>query len=201
MGSHVLDLHHGRRLRLCDPATVLRKTIVLAIVGLLFAAAWPRTACASEADSSGDADLPRWNVGDPIPEGYRAAHDLKLAKLGGAILASSYAFDVAVYLVGVATCSSAWDGFMGGDGSATCNPAPSSPLLIPLAGPWIVLARPHIDSGTVFWLSLSGAGQAAGAGLLAYSLLLPQYKLVPREDIAVGFAPIGHGGLAMSGQF
>jgi hypothetical protein len=168
-------------------------------------AVWSSAPNARGDDGDGKAPtVATWKHGDPVPEGYRAVRKLALTKLSATLLAGSYAFAVAVHVTLLFTCSSAFDRLMGGGGSTPhCNPPPSStwPLLIPLAGPWVTLASTHANDGTAFWLSLSGAGQIAGAAVLAYSFLAPQYKLVPLDGATIAPAPIGDGGLMVSGRF
>jgi hypothetical protein len=184
----------------------VRNRAIATVVGAALSLAVWSSASNARGDDGDDRPpaVATWKHGDPVPEGYRAVRKHALTKLGGALLVGSYAFAVAVHFTLLLTCSSAFDRFMGGTGSTpTCNPAPSStwPLLIPLAGPWVTLASTNVNYGTVFWLSLSGAGQIAGATVLAYSFLAPQYKLVPLYRAMIAPAPIGDGGLMVSGRF
>lgn len=81
------------------------------------------------------------------------------------------------------------------------NPAA---LLIPVAGPWIHLAKSRPSAASAVKLSLLGAGQAVGLGMLLGSIAMPAQVLVPvkrGQRVQVGVAPlIGPEGVGISIQ-
>jgi hypothetical protein len=92
--------------------------------------------------------------------------------------------------------------------TAVANPlAPPDAAAAPppgfLAMPDTRLARiGKYDYGSVFYTAVSIPGQLIGAGLWIYGSARPGTRLVPMENGAmVSFAPIGSGGVALSGRF
>ncbi|WP_437538098.1 hypothetical protein WME79_19540 [Sorangium sp. So ce726] len=85
----------------------------------------------------------------------------------------------------------------------SANPAS---LLIPLAGPWIHLATGRPTAASAVGLSLLGAGQAVGLGMLLGGVAMPRQVRVPLhrgQVLQVGAAPLvtpGGLGLSISGS-
>ncbi|WP_437718427.1 hypothetical protein WMF45_19580 [Sorangium sp. So ce448] len=85
----------------------------------------------------------------------------------------------------------------------SANPAS---LLIPLAGPWIHLGTGRPTAASAVGLSLLGAGQAVGLGMLLGGIAMPPQVRVPLQRgqvLQVGAAPIvtpGGLGLSISGS-
>ncbi|WP_437803023.1 hypothetical protein [Sorangium sp. So ce693] len=85
----------------------------------------------------------------------------------------------------------------------SANPAS---LLIPLAGPWIHLGTGRPTAASAVGLSLLGAGQAVGLGMLLGGVAMPRQLRVPLQRgqvLQVGAAPLvtpGGLGLSISGS-
>ncbi|WP_437767761.1 hypothetical protein WMF27_17310 [Sorangium sp. So ce281] len=85
----------------------------------------------------------------------------------------------------------------------SANPAS---LLIPLAGPWIHLGTGRPTAASAVGLSLLGAGQAVGLGMLLGGIAMPSQVRVPLQRgqvLQVGAAPLvtpGGLGLSISGS-
>ncbi|WP_438044045.1 hypothetical protein [Sorangium sp. So ce128] len=85
----------------------------------------------------------------------------------------------------------------------SANPAS---LLIPLAGPWIHLGTGRPTAASAVGLSLLGAGQAVGLGMLLGGIAMPRQVRVPLQRgqvLQVGAAPLvtpGGLGLSISGS-
>ncbi|WP_437553698.1 hypothetical protein WME97_19160 [Sorangium sp. So ce367] len=85
----------------------------------------------------------------------------------------------------------------------SANPAS---LLIPLAGPWIHLGTGRPTAASAVGLSLLGAGQAVGLGMLLGGIAMPPQVRVPLQRgqvLQVGAAPLvtpGGLGLSISGS-
>ncbi|WP_437300530.1 hypothetical protein [Sorangium sp. So ce426] len=75
-------------------------------------------------------------------------------------------------------------------------------LLIPLAGPWIHLGTGRPTAASAVGLSLLGAGQAVGLGMLLGGIAMPSQVRVPLQRgqvLQVGAAPlVTPGGLGLS---
>lgn len=75
---------------------------------------------------------------------------------------------------------------------ARTAPSPAS-LLIPLAGPWIHLGAGRHSAASAVGLSVLGAGQAVGLGMLLGGVAMPRQVRVPVQRgrvLQVGAAPI-----------
>lgn len=85
----------------------------------------------------------------------------------------------------------------------SANPAS---LLIPLAGPWIHIGTGRPTAASAVGLSLLGAGQAVGLGMLLGGVAMPRQVRVPLQRgqvLQVGAAPLvtpGGLGLSISGS-
>ncbi|CAN93632.1 Putative integral membrane protein [Sorangium cellulosum So ce56] len=85
----------------------------------------------------------------------------------------------------------------------SANPAS---LLIPLAGPWIHLGTGRPTAASAVGLSLLGAGQAVGLGMLLGGIAMPRQVRVPLQRgqvLQVGAAPLvtpGGFGLSINGS-
>ncbi|WP_437593717.1 hypothetical protein [Sorangium sp. So ce1000] len=81
----------------------------------------------------------------------------------------------------------------------SANPAS---LLIPLAGPWIHIGTGRPSAAGAVGLSLLGAGQAVGLGMLLGGLATPPHVRVPLQRgqvLQVGAAPlVTPGGIGLS---
>jgi hypothetical protein len=72
------------------------------------------------------------------------------------------------------------------------SPSPTT-LLIPLAGPWIHLGQGRRSAAGAVGLSILGAGQAVGLGMLLGGVAMPRQVRVPVQRgrvLQVGAAPI-----------
>jgi len=156
-----------------------------------------------------------WRLGEPAPAGYHVARKHTLGIVGGSLLAGGYGFSALYGLVFLTECY-----LPGADGRASdpCHPSPehrAAPLLfVPVAGPFLTLTNADVrrDGGAVFWFTVFGTLQLAGAGLLAYDLAVPHYGLKrgqgtlasnpppPRWMLAPAYVRRGPG-LVFSGQF
>lgn len=142
-----------------------------------------------------------WEPGDPVPEGYRVVRRSRR----GLVIAGSIVGGIAYSSSVVAAVAIAEDD--------------SAPLLIPVVGPWIMLAtgsvkdracsdaelRDYMDpercgdrSGTRAALALDGLMQVAGATMLTIGLAYPSTRLV-RNNFRLSMAPIpfGHTGYGL----
>ncbi|MET0791887.1 MAG: hypothetical protein ABW061_10235 [Polyangiaceae bacterium] len=146
------------------------------VVALLFLL-WSSHARAQANDLDG---IKHWQLGEPAPVGYHVARKHTLGIVGGSILAAGYGLSALYGLVFLSECY-----VPAGDGR-TSQPCPRSaehrtaPLLfIPVAGPFLTFTDKNVrnDGGAVFWFSVFGTAQAAGAVLLAYDLAVPRYGL------------------------
>jgi len=167
----------------------------------------------SAAQARDSDDVKSWRLGQPPPVGYHVARKHTLGLVGGSILAGGYAISATYALAFLSECY-----FPAGDGrTSPCDPSPESRaapfLFIPIAGPFLTFTNREVrsDGGAVFWFSVFGAAQVAGAGLLAYDLAVPRYGLKRGDGPASGSAgprllvtPTywGRGpGVALLGQF
>jgi hypothetical protein len=122
-----------------------------------------------------------WEEGQPIPAGYHVSTHVRV----GMIVGGAVTFGV-VYLITALTGALVTDvGSATGCGT-TCSSA--KPLLIPIAGPFIVL--PHTGSATGdFGLVLDGLAQMAGVGLIIGGIAAPKVELVRDEVGTFKVAP------------
>jgi hypothetical protein len=127
---------------------------------------------------SGPRVINDYNEGEAVPPGYHPeSRTRKGLIVGGAVM-----FGV-LYLFSVLAAAVA------SDAAKTCNAIdtgcssnnPDSALYIPVAGPFVQMAK--TDSSTAnFFLAVDGLGQAAGAAMLIYGLTSPRTVLV-RNDL------------------
>lgn len=146
-------------------------------------------------------ELP-YEDGDPIPPGYRVVRQSRrgLVIAGSIVGGIAYGFSIT--------------GAVGADFDNK-----SGSLLVPVLGPWIMLALGgasdkcqsgsygsycETNSGLRSMLVLDGLMQVAGATMLAVGIGLPRTRLV-RRDVTVSMAPMSLGrdgyGVGAVGQF
>jgi hypothetical protein len=164
----------------------------------------------SYARASDVEGVKTWQLGDPAPVGYHVARKQTFGIVGGSLLAGGYGFSVIYGLTFLTEC------YVPGLRSDPCHPDPlyrAAPLLfIPVAGPFLTLTNRDVrsDGGAVFWFSVFGTLQVAGAALLTYDLAVPHYGLKRGERTATASSPpprlflvpayVGHGpGLILAG--
>jgi hypothetical protein len=125
---------------------------------------------------AGPRKITDWEEGEPIPAGYHKVSHVRV----GLIVGGAVTFGVTYLLT-------ALSGALVSDvGNATnCGTSCSSakPLLIPLAGPWIVLPNVTSTATGSFFLVLDGLVQAAGVGMLIGGIAAQKTDLV-RDDTA-----------------
>jgi hypothetical protein len=121
---------------------------------------------------AGPRKITDWEEGEPIPPGYHKVTHVRLGLvIGGAVtFGVTYLFTAfAGALVSVSDIGNATNCGM------SC--ASAKPLLVPVAGPWIVL--PHSDTATgSFFLVLDGLVQVAGLGMLIGGIAAQKTDLV-----------------------
>lgn len=153
-----------------------------------------------------------WRLGQPAPIGYHVARKHTAGIVGGSLLAGGYGLSV---LYGVALRSECHV-----PTESTTRPCNAEPLyhaagflFIPIVGPFLTLTDHEVqqDGGAIFWFSVFGAMQVAGATLLTYDLAVPHYGLKrgPGPLVGAGSPPrfwvaptyLGRGpGLVLVGQ-
>jgi hypothetical protein len=146
-------------------------------------------------------ELP-YEDGEPIPQGYRVVKQSRR----GLVIAGSIVGGVGY---GLSVTGAVGDDFNHSSGS----------LLVPVLGPWIMLALGgaknecnsytygsycNDNSGLRSMLVLDGLTQAVGATMLTIGIAYPKTRLV-RKDVAVSMAPMPFGrdgyGIGAVGQF
>jgi len=142
-------------------------------------AVWLLLLSSSTARARDSEDVKSWRLGEPPPVGYHVARKHTLGLVGGSMLAGGYAISVTYGLAFLGECH-----FLSGDGTSDpCDARRENQaapfLFIPIVGPFLTFTNRDVrnDGGAVFWFSVFGAAQVAGAGLLAYDLAVPHYGL------------------------
>jgi hypothetical protein len=128
---------------------------------------------------AGPRKITDWEDGEPIPAGYHKVSHVRV----GLIVGGAVTFGVTYLLTALSGAIVADVGSIPATGCKTaCSSA--KPLLIPLAGPWIVL--PNVTNSTAtgsFFLVIDGLVQAAGIGMIIGGIAAPKTDLV-RDDTA-----------------
>lgn len=165
----------------------------------------------AERRASEQAMMDAYQEGDPVPDGYRVIQTSRRGLVISGALVGGIAYGFSVV------------GAVGNDFNDK-----SAALMIPVAGPWIMLAlggakdkpctTPTNTTGYSYYdycsdddrsgvraaLAFSGIAQATGAALLIVGLAYPKTQLV-RKDIQLSMAPISFGkdslGLGAIGRF
>jgi hypothetical protein len=132
---------------------------------------------------SGPRIINDYNEGDAVPPGY---HPESRARKG-LIVGGAVTFGV-LYLFSVLGAAIA------GDAAKECcnEDNPASALYIPIAGPFVQMAKVDSSTGNVF-LALDGLGQAAGAAMLIYGLTSQKTVLVRNDLGTVQVVPMRMG--------
>lgn len=133
--------------------------------------------------SPGPRVITDWQDGDPIPAGYQPAKRMRT----GLIVAGAVTFG-AVYL------STALGGAIASDTGSDH----AASLLVPVAGPFIMLGNVRSATGA-FALVLDGLAQTAGVAMLVAGIAMPKTVLVRRDLGKIEIAPTpmsfgNHGG-------
>jgi hypothetical protein len=79
-----------------------------------------------------------------------------------------------------------------------------TPLLIPVAGPFITIGTAEAEGAGIFWLMLLGLAEAGGAGVGIAGLVMPDEKVLYRNDVRLRVAPYvtaSGSGIGLQGTF
>jgi hypothetical protein len=124
-----------------------------------------------------------------VPAGYRVVNRPRttIAAIGGGILLLSYLPAVYVGVIGTALPDTGLE-----------------PLYIPIVGPFVAMGTSDAGATGIFWLGLLGVAQAGGAAMGIAGLVMPDEKLLYRNDVRLRILPVvgsGQAGLSVTGQF
>ena len=127
--------------------------------------------------------------GSPVPAGYRVVNRPRttIAAIGGGILVLSYAPALYVAAIGSVIPDSGLE-----------------PLYIPIVGPFVALGTAEAEGSGIFWLLALGLAQSGGAAMGIAGLVMPDEKVLYRNDVRLRIMPVvaaGQAGLSVSGQF
>ena len=129
----------------------------------------------------------------PVPYGYtRVYRARKGLIIGGAVTLGSVYLATTLVATGVSAVNEV-------DGTHTDITA----VYVPVVGPFLEISQTD-NFAARFFLTLSAAGQTAGAIMLIYGLTNPRTVLVRNDQLSIGLAPVignGASGLSVVGRF
>ncbi|NUQ77413.1 MAG: hypothetical protein HUU21_28075, partial [Polyangiaceae bacterium] len=114
----------------------------------------------------------------PVPAGYRVVKRsrLHIAAIGGGIFILGYVPALYVALIGSAVDSAGADSGL-------------DPLYIPAAGPFITISTAEAEGAGIFWLMVMGVVQTGGLATGIAGLVMPDEKVLYRNDVRIRVAP------------
>ena len=129
----------------------------------------------------------------PVPKGYRVVKKsrLPIAAIGGGIFVLSYVPALYVALIGSAVDAAGTDTGL-------------DPLFIPAAGPFIAISTADAEGAGIFWLMVLGLAETAGVATGIAGLVMPDEKLLYRNDVRLRVAPYvtaSGSGIGLQGTF
>jgi hypothetical protein len=150
---------------------------------------------------SGPRVINDYHEGDAVPPGYHPESRVRKGLIVGGAVTFGVLYLFSVLAAAVAadtakTCNSI---------SSTCSSDnPDSALYIPVAGPFVQMAKTDSSTGNVF-LAIDGIGQAAGAAMFIYGITSPKTVLVRNDLGTVQIVPMRMGkngsGLGLAATF
>jgi hypothetical protein len=134
-----------------------------------------------------------YEEGKPVPKGYRVVKKsrIAIAAIGGGIFILGYVPALYVALIGSAVDAA------GGDSGL-------DPLFIPAAGPFVTIGTADAEGAGIFWLMVLGVAQTGGAAMGIAGLVMPDEKLLYRNDVRIRVAPYvtaTSSGIGLQGTF